>query len=178
VTRFKNRDRFAAYNGTAPIEVSSGGRKAPPAEQAREPPDQPRHPHGRQHPDPAAPQRGPRLLRQEAGRGQDAPGSPARPETADQRRRLRPPPRRRTPSSRPVQGPGRAVGERLCNQRGRITPQKTGSSDKPLPGLATTLRPGLQPDQPKPLDTKRHSLCALSNALGLRQLADTEQAVL
>jgi transposase len=26
VTRFANRDRFAAYNGTAPIEVSSGGR--------------------------------------------------------------------------------------------------------------------------------------------------------
>jgi transposase len=36
VTRFKNRDRFAAYNGTAPMEVSSGGRKVPPAEQARE----------------------------------------------------------------------------------------------------------------------------------------------
>jgi transposase len=27
VSRFKDRDRFAAYNGTAPIEVSSGGRK-------------------------------------------------------------------------------------------------------------------------------------------------------
>jgi transposase len=27
VSRFKNRDRFAAYNGTAPIEVSSGGRR-------------------------------------------------------------------------------------------------------------------------------------------------------
>ena len=27
VTRFKNRDRFASCNGTAPIEVSSGGRK-------------------------------------------------------------------------------------------------------------------------------------------------------
>jgi transposase len=27
VTRFANRDRFAAFNGTAPIEVSSGGRK-------------------------------------------------------------------------------------------------------------------------------------------------------
>jgi transposase len=26
-SRFKDRDRFAAYNGTAPIEVSSGGRK-------------------------------------------------------------------------------------------------------------------------------------------------------
>jgi transposase len=28
VSRFKDRDRFAAYNGTAPIEVSSGQRKA------------------------------------------------------------------------------------------------------------------------------------------------------
>ena len=110
VSRFKNRDRFAAYDGTAPIEVSSGGRKAPPAEQAREPQDQPRHPHGRHHPDPAAPQRGPRLLRQEAGRGQDAPGGPARPETADQRRRLRPPPRRRAARSRP--GPGTREGSR------------------------------------------------------------------
>ena len=27
VSRFKNRDHFAAYNGTAPIEVSSGQRK-------------------------------------------------------------------------------------------------------------------------------------------------------
>src|SRR5690349_2046149 len=27
VSRFGNRDRFAAYNGTAPIDVSSGGRK-------------------------------------------------------------------------------------------------------------------------------------------------------
>jgi transposase len=27
VSRFKNSDRFAAYNGTAPIEVSSGGRR-------------------------------------------------------------------------------------------------------------------------------------------------------
>jgi transposase len=26
-SRFRNRDRFAAYNGTAPVEVSSGGRK-------------------------------------------------------------------------------------------------------------------------------------------------------
>jgi transposase len=27
VARFPDRDHFAAYNGTAPIEVSSGGRK-------------------------------------------------------------------------------------------------------------------------------------------------------
>ena len=28
IRRFANRDRFAAYNGTAPIEFSSGGRVA------------------------------------------------------------------------------------------------------------------------------------------------------
>ena len=28
ISRFASRDYFAAYNGTAPIEVSSGGRKA------------------------------------------------------------------------------------------------------------------------------------------------------
>ena len=28
IARFPSRDRFAAFNGTAPIEVSSGGRKA------------------------------------------------------------------------------------------------------------------------------------------------------
>lgn len=27
IARFPSRDRFAAFNGTAPIEVSSGGRK-------------------------------------------------------------------------------------------------------------------------------------------------------
>src|SRR5262249_4106698 len=27
VSRFADRDRFAAYNGTAPIEVASGGRR-------------------------------------------------------------------------------------------------------------------------------------------------------
>jgi transposase len=31
-------------------------------------------------------------------------------------------------------GPGRATGERLCIQRGRLTPRTTSSSDKPLPG--------------------------------------------
>jgi transposase IS116/IS110/IS902 family protein len=71
VSRFPGRDRFAAYNGTAPIEVSSGNRKGLPAEQAREPADQPRHPHDRGDPDPPVPQPGPRLLRQETGRGQD-----------------------------------------------------------------------------------------------------------
>jgi transposase len=53
VSRFPSRDHFAAYDGTAPIEVSSGPRKGLPAEPAREPAAQPRHPHGRGHPGPA-----------------------------------------------------------------------------------------------------------------------------
>ena len=30
--------------------------------------------------------------------------------------------------------PGGHIGERLCIQRGRLTPRNAGSSDKPLPG--------------------------------------------
>ena len=50
VSRFPSRDHFAAWNGTAPIEVSSGARKGLPAVPARQPPARPRHPHGRGHP--------------------------------------------------------------------------------------------------------------------------------
>jgi transposase len=65
VSRFPSRDRFAAYNGTAPVEVSSGDRENLPAVPARQPAPEPRDPHGRGHPDPPAAQRRPRLLRQE-----------------------------------------------------------------------------------------------------------------
>src|SRR3954462_11189745 len=37
-----------------------------------------------------------------------------------------------TPASQ-TGGLGRATGERLCRQRGRLTPRNTGSSAKPLP---------------------------------------------
>jgi transposase len=123
VSRFPGRDHFAAYNGTAPIEVSSGQRKGLPAEQAREPPARPRHPHGRDHPDPQPAQPGPRLLRQETDRGQDPQRGPARAETASQQRHLRLPAGRRPARRSPCEGPGRAAGERLCRQRGRLTPQ-------------------------------------------------------
>src|SRR5579864_7031007 len=92
VSSFASRDHFASYNGTAPIEVSSGGRKGLPAVPARQPPARPCHPHGRGHPDPLPAHPGPRLLRQEAGRGQDRQRSAARAETPDQRRDLRLPP--------------------------------------------------------------------------------------
>ena len=123
VSRFGGRDHFAACNGTAPIEVSSGPRKIYRLSPARKPAAQPRHPHGRDHPDPPPAQPGPRLLRQETGRGQDPQRGPTGAETADQQRHLRLPAGRRPPRRRPRQGPGRATGERLCRQRGRLTPQ-------------------------------------------------------
>jgi hypothetical protein len=56
------------------------------------------------------------------GRRQDRQRSPARAEAADQRRHLRLPPRRR-PARRQRERPGRATGERLWLQRGRLTPR-------------------------------------------------------
>ena len=122
VSRFPSRDHFAAWNGTAPVEVSSASAQDLPAFPARQPPAQPRHPHGRGHPDPLPAQPGPRLLRQEKGRRQDRQRSPARAEAADQRRHLRLPPSRR-PARCQRERPGRATGERLWLQRGRLTPR-------------------------------------------------------
>ena len=96
----------------------------PPAVTTRQPPRRPRHPHGRDQLDPAPAQRRPRVLREEAGRGQNAQRGAPVPQAQDQRRHLRPPPGRRPPGrSGPGQGPGRAPGERLCIQRGRLTPR-------------------------------------------------------
>src|SRR5262249_41574069 len=84
-----------------------------------------------------------RLLRAQAGRGQDPPRGAPLPQTPGQRRRLRPAPGRRPPRrGRPgLKEPGRATGERLHRPRGRLTPPRTGTSAKPLPDPATTLRP-------------------------------------
>jgi transposase len=126
VSRFPSRDNFAAYNGTAPIEVSSGNRKT--CRLSRRGNRRLNHadPHGRGHPDPLPPQRRPGLLRPQARRGQDPQRGPPLPQTAGQRRHLRPPAGRRPPGRRSSQdkGPGRATGERLCRQRGRLTPRK------------------------------------------------------
>ena len=123
VSRFPGRDHFAAYNGTAPIEVSSGPRKIyrlsrrgnrrlnhaihmVAITQIRH-----RHSDGRAYYD------------KKLAEGQDPQRGPARAEAADQQRHLRLPAGRRPARRSPRQGPGRATGERLCRQRGRITPQ-------------------------------------------------------
>ena len=120
ISRFPGPDCFAAYNGTAP---GRGVLRRPghlPAVAAREPAAEPRHPHGRGHPDPLPAHHGPGLLRQENSRGQDSQRGAAGPQTAGQRRHLPAHEGRRAPRRC---GPGRAPGERLCRQRGRLTPR-------------------------------------------------------
>jgi hypothetical protein len=123
VSRFASRDNFAACNGTAPIEVSSGGPKVyrlsrrgnrrlnhaihmVAVTQIRY-----RHSPGRAYYEKKL---------AEGKTGKEA----LRAEAADQRCHLRLPPRRRPPRrSRRGEEPGRATGERLCIQRGRLTPR-------------------------------------------------------
>ena len=113
ITRFPDRGHFASWNGTAPIDASSG--------------DHVRHRLSRagnrqinrtlhimatvqlRNPD-----RRPRLLRPPQGRRQDLDGSDARPETTTVRHRLPHDARRRhRPHQRAEDGPGRATGQRL-----------------------------------------------------------------
>ena len=97
--RFPTRDRFASYNGTAPIEASSGPTQAASAQPAREPQAQPRAAPHRGHPDPPRHTRT-RLLRPQARRGQDQEGSAPSVEATHQRRRLAPAPSRPRPPLR------------------------------------------------------------------------------
>jgi hypothetical protein len=116
------------YDGTAPIEVSSGSRVVHRLSQRGSrrlnhairmvAVTQIRH----QGTD------GRRYYDKKISEGQD---SPPRPQTADQQRHLRPPAARRPQgrrrsgrgSRRHRQGSGRATGERLCIQRGQLTPR-------------------------------------------------------
>ena len=100
-----------------------------PAQPARQPPAEPRHPHDRRHPDPQRHTRT-RLLPAQADRGPQPQRSDARPQAAHQRRRL-PPTRRRQPPL--TSGPGRAHGNVSNGQRDRLYTLTAGSSVKPLP---------------------------------------------
>jgi transposase len=84
VSRFPGRDCFAACDGTAPVEVSSGSRKA--CRLSRRGNRRLSHAihMAPDHPDPPAARQGPHLLRQEAGRGHDRQGGRTRAETAGQ----------------------------------------------------------------------------------------------
>jgi transposase len=136
IHRFPTRDHFAAYNGTAPIDASSGNRKIyrlsrrgnrqlnyvihmAAVTQIRN--------HGTV---------GRAYYDRKIAEGMTGKAALRSLKTQSQRRHLQPDDQRRRPTGaeRPGQGPGRAIGERLCIQRDRLTPRITGSSEKPLPG--------------------------------------------
>ncbi len=123
VARFASRDAFAACNGTAPIEVSSGKRKVyrlsrrgnrnlnhaihmAAVTQVRYPRSE-----GRAYYD------------KKLAEGKTGREAPARPQTPGQRRDLQAAARRCRPRPRERPGPGRARGERLHCQRGQLTPR-------------------------------------------------------
>jgi transposase len=119
VARFADRNRFASWTGTAPLDASSGEQKPAPPLPGREPADEPHDPHRCGHP--AAPEhRGTRLLPAQAVRGQEADGGDALPEATDLRRHLPPAGRRCAAAGR--RGPGRALRGDSRIQRGRPAP--------------------------------------------------------
>jgi transposase len=130
IDRFANRDHFAAYAGTAPIELESGGRSIRRLSLRGEPPVEPCNPHRDRHADPSPALARPRLLRPQTRCRQDEEGSVTGAETSDHRRDLPPAPRRRRTHE---SGPGRASGDDSSIQRDRLRTPNTGASEQPLP---------------------------------------------
>ena len=114
----------------------------PPVVAVRQPPYQPRDPYGRDNPAPAQAPRGPRLLRQEIGRGKGLQRGAEVPEAEDQRRHVRPPPgpTRGRPTRRAREG---KWGTALTRER-PAHPPNASSSDQPLPGRTPPYGPAPQ----------------------------------
>jgi transposase len=164
ITRFASRDHFAACNGTAPVEVSSGPRKIyrlsrrgnrrinhaihmAAVTQIRH-----RHTDGRAY------------FERKLAEGKTRERSAAIAQAPHQRRPVRPPPGRRPPSRGNRQrGPGRATGERLCRQRGRLTPQAPAPGPIPRPGRQDHAR---REKPTGPLDNKEASICTVHVVTG------------
>ena len=119
VARFADRNRFASWTGTAPLDASSGEQNRHRLSRAGNrrinhmihiaavTPAPPRH-------------RRPDLLPTQASRGQEAPGGPALSQAQDLRRGLSTAARRR--ATRHQRGPGRALRGGSSIQRGRPAP--------------------------------------------------------
>ena len=118
VTRFVDRNRFASWTGTAPLDAVRGAEQAPPLT-SREPTGQPHDPHRRGHPATTRPHRA-GLLPTQALREQETDGSHAVPEATNLRCDL--PPARRRRAARRRCGPGRALRGVSRLQRGRPSP--------------------------------------------------------
>ena len=138
VARFADRNRFASWTGTAPLDASSGEQTRHRLVTCGEPADEPRPARRGDRADPPRHRR-PRLLPAQARRRQDTDGSTAVPEAAPVRRRL-PPARRRRPAQQDGAGPGGHCGATLQSSAADSHPL-IDTSDQPLPGPAKpTLR--------------------------------------
>ena len=149
VSRIPSRDHFASYDGTAPIEVSSGGRKIyrlsrrgnrrlnhaihmAAVTQIRH-----RHSKGRAYyekklAEGKTPKEALRALKRQVS---DAIYAALQADAA------------RAARSAPEEH-GRATGERLSSQRGRLTPPNAGSSGKPLPDPSPAYGPAAKAEDP------------------------------
>ncbi|WP_234040263.1 transposase [Micromonospora coerulea] len=117
ISRFADRDRFASWNGTAPLDASSGDQKRHRLSRAGN-----RRINRTLHIMAVVQLRNarPRLLRREKGRREDLHGSHARPQTPAVQRGLRAHGRR--PEEKGCDGPGRAIGDDSAIQRDRPDP--------------------------------------------------------
>lgn len=110
ITRFPNRNHFASWNGTAPIDASSGDQVRHRLSRARQSADQSSHPHHGRRPAPQSDRRA-CILRPPQSRGQDLQRSDESPQTQALRRHLSTHAQRRDPAR--SDGPGRAPRQRL-----------------------------------------------------------------
>ena len=118
ITRFPDRNHFASWTGTAPVDALLRRPHPASALPRREPSDQPRAAHHGGRPA-AQPHRGTRLLRSQEGRREVLERSHALPQASTLRCRL--PRDDRRPRNDDEDGSGRATGQRLCLQRDRLT---------------------------------------------------------
>ena len=151
IHRFRDKDRFASWNGTAPLDASSGAQQRHRLSRAGQPADQPDAAHHGRRPA-AQPHPGAGVLRRPQGRRHTLDDGHAVPQAAPVQRRVRPHARRPEPT-RP-----------RCRRRARegtwattLTPARPAHS--PTPALRTSHFPdppptSLEPLSPRCLDLK------------------------
>jgi transposase len=156
VSRFPGRDHFAACNGTAPVEVSSGPRKV--YRLSRRGNRRINHAiHmaaitqiGHRH------SQGRACYDKKRAEGKTPKEALRALKTADQQRDLRLPAGRRPARRSPRRGPGRAAGERLCSQRGRIAPQAPALRTSHSRARSPHYGHGQHPGQSRPFLDRCH----------------------
>jgi transposase len=133
IARFPSKAHFASWNGTAPLDASSGDQIRHGLSLQRQPADQPRHSHhGRQpttHPD-----HRPHLLRPTSQRRQDLDGSRPSTQTAPSDAIYH---QMILDAQRAGTSPGGQTGNDSVSSATGSQPN-AGSSDKPLPGPVTS----------------------------------------